>query len=97
MSRAIRPNWSRRQRRDAAQTPPPPRVPEEVAEAARGLDDGKPTREQLVDHLVQALEADLQAPKGGFFTQVVCARAAQYEILRQELGKERTSLLCCVF
>jgi predicted acylesterase/phospholipase RssA len=72
--------------RDAARTPPPPRVSEQVAEAARGLGDGKPTREQLVERLLAALEADLADPKGGFFTQVVCARAAQYEILRQELG-----------
>ena len=60
-------------------------MPDEVAAAARGLAEGKPPREQLVDVLAQTLQADLQAAKGGFFTQVVCARAAQYEILREEL------------
>ena len=46
------------------------------------LDDETALRELLL----KAIAADLQdAKRGGFFTRVVCARAAHYEILRQEL------------
>jgi patatin-related protein len=72
--------------RDAARAPLPARVPKGVAQAASGLGEGQPPREQLREHLGRALEADLKAANGGFFAQVVCARAAQYEILQQELG-----------
>jgi patatin-related protein len=40
----------------------------------------------LRDLLATAIVADLEAPhRAGFFTRVVCARAAQYEVVRQEL------------
>lgn len=56
-----------------------------VARIAAEADEPKDAAE-LRELLRQALEADLAEPEeGGFFTRVVCARAAQYEILLQEL------------
>jgi patatin-related protein len=60
-------------------------VPAEVAAAAKGPSPGGTAAEQLRDRLQRTLEADLRHSDGGFLTRVVCARAAQHEILRQEL------------
>jgi patatin-related protein len=45
----------------------------------------RPDEQRLGAALVAALAADLGEPGEALFTRVLCARAAQYEVLRQEL------------
>jgi patatin-related protein len=73
---------------DAAVKDPPPELAKEVSDAvcAGGQLPDRDALEELQQRLAQAMCADLRAPaRAGFFTRVVCARAAQYEILLQEL------------
>jgi patatin-related protein len=60
-------------------------VPAPVAAAASQPGAGGSAAAQLQDRLRGTLEADLTHREGGFLTRVVCQRAAQHEILRQEL------------
>jgi patatin-related protein len=54
----------------------------EASEATENVDDVA----GLQEHMTKALAADLaDADRGGYFTRIVCARAAQYEILQQEI------------
>lgn len=56
----------------------------DVAAALRGYPDDAPA--DIARWLAEAIEADLEADDDlAFFTRAVCARAAQLEILRQEL------------
>ena len=56
-------------------------LPDAVSTAAAEQGAG----DTLQERLRRTLQADLNHPKGGFFTRVVCARAAQHEILLEEL------------
>lgn len=71
---------------DVAQPGPFPAIPAGVAAAATGLGD-VPSPQKLRDVMTHALKADLSdlTGDGGFFTRLVCARAAQYEVMCQEL------------
>jgi len=60
------------------------RVLDEVAQYSSG--DDPPPAAELRRFMHAALKADLQDPGQALFTRTVCARAAQLEVVRQELG-----------
>src|SRR5690606_12250299 len=63
-----------------------PGLAPEVTEALAGYgEDGEPRPAGLRSVLSQALEADWRGDERALLTRVVCARAAQLEIVRQEL------------
>ena len=65
---------------------PAPRLSRAVVELAAPATADETQHEALRALLQTVVEADLNDPdNGGFFTRVVCSRAAQYEVLRQEL------------
>src|SRR5206468_13008638 len=62
----------------------PPAVLDAVAQYPP--ETGEPAPVELRRFMRTALLADLRESERGLFTRIVCARAAQLEIVRQELG-----------